>query len=136
MRCFRNLLGISYKEHIANEAVRDRIRQAMGSYDDTSTTVKTLFPRQRPLCVMGRLGRKKKRAFVLRCRAFYFFYYYYFYRDTQREPLRRREAKTRKFKKTKEALGEKHLWLDRVKVLPRPYGLETTSNGGQRLLGS
>lgn len=32
--------------------------------------------------------------------------------------------------------GEEHLWLDRVEVLPRPKSLETTSNGGQRLLGS
>ena len=40
IRCFRKLLGISYRDHITNNAVRDRIRQAIGSHDDISTTVK------------------------------------------------------------------------------------------------
>ena len=30
MRCFRKLLGISYRDHITNDAVRDRIRQESG----------------------------------------------------------------------------------------------------------
>ena len=40
MRCFRKLLGISYRDHITNDAVRDRIRQAIGPYDDIVTAVK------------------------------------------------------------------------------------------------
>ena len=40
MRCFRNLLGSSYRDHITNDAVRDRIRQPIGPYDDILTTVK------------------------------------------------------------------------------------------------
>ena len=40
MRCFRKLLGISFRDHITNDAVRDRIRQAIGPYDDILTTVK------------------------------------------------------------------------------------------------
>ena len=40
MRCFRKLLGISYRDHITNDAVRDRIRQATGPYDDILTTGK------------------------------------------------------------------------------------------------
>ena len=40
MRCFRKLLGISYRDHITNDAVRDRIRQAIGPHDDILTTVK------------------------------------------------------------------------------------------------
>ena len=40
MRCFRKLLGISYRDHITNDAVRDRIRQAIGPYDDILTMVK------------------------------------------------------------------------------------------------
>ena len=40
MRCFRKLLGISYRDHITNDAVRDRIKQAIGPYDDILTTVK------------------------------------------------------------------------------------------------
>ena len=42
-------------------------------------------------CVVGRLGRKKKRTHRPP-RAFYFFDYWYFDGDTQREPLRRREG--------------------------------------------
>ena len=33
--CFRKLLGISYKDQITNDTVRDTIRQAIGPYDDT-----------------------------------------------------------------------------------------------------
>ena len=40
MRCFRKLLGISYRDHITNDTVRDRISQAIGPYDDILTTVK------------------------------------------------------------------------------------------------
>ena len=40
MRCFRKLLGISYRDHITNDAVRDRIRQAIAPCDDILTTVK------------------------------------------------------------------------------------------------
>ena len=40
MRCFRKLLGISYRDHITNDAVSGRIRQAIGPYDDILTAVK------------------------------------------------------------------------------------------------
>ena len=40
MRCFRTLLDISFKNHITNDAVRDKTRQAIGPYDDNLTTVK------------------------------------------------------------------------------------------------
>ena len=40
MRCFRKLLGISYRDHITNDAVRDRIRQAIGPYDILTTVKK------------------------------------------------------------------------------------------------
>ena len=33
MRCFRRLLGISYRDHVTNEKVGNRIRQAIGPYD-------------------------------------------------------------------------------------------------------
>ena len=39
MRCFRKLFGISYRDHITNDAVRDRIKQAIGPYDDILTMV-------------------------------------------------------------------------------------------------
>ena len=40
MRCFQRLLGISYRDHVTNEKVRNRIRQAIGPYEDLLTTVK------------------------------------------------------------------------------------------------
>ena len=40
MRCRRKLLGISYRDHITNDAVRDRIRKAIGPYDGILTTLK------------------------------------------------------------------------------------------------
>ena len=40
MRCFRRLLGISYKNHITNEEVRNRINQATGPYEDLLSTIK------------------------------------------------------------------------------------------------
>ena len=40
MRCFRNLLGVSYKDHISNEQILTMIRQEIGHYDDLLATVK------------------------------------------------------------------------------------------------
>ena len=42
IRNFRRLLGISYREHIMNEEVRSRIRQAIGPYKELLTIVKQL----------------------------------------------------------------------------------------------
>ena len=36
MRCFRKLLGISYRDHIINEEVKDRIGHAIGLYEKPS----------------------------------------------------------------------------------------------------
>ena len=40
MRCFRKLLGISYRDHITNEEVKDRIGNAIWPYENLLTTVK------------------------------------------------------------------------------------------------
>ena len=40
MRCFRKLLGISYRDHITNEEVKARIGNAIGPYEDLLTAVK------------------------------------------------------------------------------------------------
>ena len=40
MRCYRRLLGISYKDRITNEEVTKRIRQVIGLWEDLLTTVK------------------------------------------------------------------------------------------------
>ena len=41
MRCFRKLLGTSYRDHITNDVVRDRIRQATGPHDDLNHSKET-----------------------------------------------------------------------------------------------
>ena len=38
MRCFRKLLGISYRDHITNEEVKARTGNAIGLYEDLLTT--------------------------------------------------------------------------------------------------
>ena len=40
MRCYRRLLDISYKDHVTNEEVRNRIQNATGVHDDLLTMVK------------------------------------------------------------------------------------------------
>ena len=40
MRCLRKLLGITYIDHISNEEVRNKIRQAIGPHEDLLTTEK------------------------------------------------------------------------------------------------
>ena len=40
MRCYRGLLDISYKDHVTNEEVRNRIQNAVGVQDDLLTMVK------------------------------------------------------------------------------------------------
>ena len=40
MRCFRRLLGISYRDHVTNEEVRNNIRHAIKPYEDLITTVR------------------------------------------------------------------------------------------------
>ena len=40
MRCLRKLLGITYRDHISNEEVRNRTRQAIGPDEELLTTVK------------------------------------------------------------------------------------------------
>ena len=40
MRCYRRILGISYKDHITNEEVRTKLQQAIGPDEDLLTIVK------------------------------------------------------------------------------------------------
>ena len=40
MRCYRRLLNISYKDHVMNKEVRNRIQNAIGVHDDLLTMVK------------------------------------------------------------------------------------------------
>ena len=41
MRCFRKLLGISYRDHKTNEEVKANIGNAIGPYEDLLTSEKT-----------------------------------------------------------------------------------------------
>ena len=40
MRCFRKILGISYKDHITNDEVKQRIKNEIGPYADLLTLVR------------------------------------------------------------------------------------------------
>ena len=40
MRCFRKLLGISYRDHKTNEEVKARIGNTFGPYEDLMTSMK------------------------------------------------------------------------------------------------
>ena len=40
MRCYNKVLRISYKGHVANEGVRAKIQQVVGSNEDLLTIVK------------------------------------------------------------------------------------------------
>ena len=60
MRCFRRLLGISYRDHVTNEEVRNTIRHAIGPYEDLITTV-----RKRKLRWYGHITRSTGLAKVI-----------------------------------------------------------------------
>ena len=40
MRCYHNILHISYKDHVTNEEVRAKIQQAIGPHEDLLTIIK------------------------------------------------------------------------------------------------
>ena len=40
VRCYREILPISYKDHATNEEVRAKIQQAVGPHEDLLTIVK------------------------------------------------------------------------------------------------
>ena len=93
MRCFRKLLGISYRDHITNDAVRDRIRQVIGPYDDILTMVK-----KRKLKWFGLVSRSSGLAKTI---------------------LQGTLQGGRSMQgPTKEALGKQHRWMDMVEVFP------------------
>ena len=63
MRCLRKLLGITYRDHIANEEVRNRTWQAIGPHEDLLTRFSGLAKTILQGTVQGRKrrGRQKKR---------------------------------------------------------------------------
>ena len=41
MKCFRKLLGVSYRNHITNKEVKTRIENTIGPYEDITSAKKT-----------------------------------------------------------------------------------------------
>ena len=61
MRCYRRLLNTSYKDHVTNEEVRNRIQNATGVHDDLLTMVK-----KRKLRWYGHISRSSGMAKTIR----------------------------------------------------------------------
>ena len=60
MRCYRRLLNISYKDHVTNEKVRNRIQNATGVHNDLLTMVK-----KRKLRWYGHISRSSGMAKII-----------------------------------------------------------------------
>ena len=60
MRCYRRLLNISYKDHVKNEEVRNRIQNAIEVHDDLLTMVK-----KRKLRWYGHISRSSGMARII-----------------------------------------------------------------------
>ena len=41
MKCYRKILRISYKDHVTNEEVFDKVQQAIGPHEDLLNIVKS-----------------------------------------------------------------------------------------------
>ena len=52
MRCYCQIVHISYKDHVTNEEVRAKIQQAVGQHEELLTTVK-----RRKLKLYGHVSR-------------------------------------------------------------------------------
>ena len=50
MRCYRRFLNISYKDHVTNEGVRNRIQNAIGVHEDLKPTKINSFRMERYCC--------------------------------------------------------------------------------------
>ena len=61
MRCYRRLLNISYKDHVTNEEVRNRIQNETGVHDDLLSMVK-----KRKLRWYGHISRSSGMAKTIR----------------------------------------------------------------------
>ena len=80
-------MGISYRDHVTNEKVGNRIRQAIGPYEDLLTTVK-----KRKLRRYGHKTRSTGLAKMIHC------------------------ARREKERQTEKEMGRQHNGVDRIKV--------------------
>ena len=96
MRCYHKLLRISYKDHVTNEEVRDKIQQAIGSHEDLLSIVK-----------------RHKHAVVWICLSFI--------RSGQND-LARHSERGKKTRQTEQEVERQHRGMDRPGVLQVPEG--------------
>ena len=96
VRCYCKVLHISYKDHVANEEVRAKIQQAVGSHEDLLTIVK-----RRRLQWYGHVSRSSGLAKTI-------------LQDTVRGERRQRQ--------TEEEVGKQHQGMDSPGVRQVPEG--------------
>ena len=96
MRCARNILHISSKDHVTNEEVRAKIQQAIGPHENLLGVVKRLQP-----------------AVVWSC--------FPFIRSGQNH-LARHSERGKKTRQTEEEVGRQHQVMDRPGVRQVPEG--------------
>ena len=97
MRCYRKILHISYKDHVANKEVRAKIQQAIGLHEDLLTIAK-----RRKLKWYGHVSRSSGLA-----------------RTILHGTLKGDQKKTRK---TEEEVERQHKGMDRSGVRQVPEG--------------
>ena len=97
MRCYRKILHISYKDHVTNEEVRAKIRQAIGPHEDLLTTVK----------------RRKQIAVVWSCLPFI---------SSGQNHLARHSKRGKKTRQTQKEVGRQQQGMDRPVVRQVPEG--------------
>ena len=60
MRCYRKILHISYKDHVTNEEVRAKIRQAIGPHEDLLSCLPFIRSGQNYLARHSERGKKTR----------------------------------------------------------------------------
>ena len=96
MRCYRKILRISYKDHVTNEEVCAKIKQALGSHEDLPTIVK-----RRKLQWYGHVSRSSGLA---------------------KNHLARHSERRKKTRQTEEEVGKQYQGMDRPGVRQVPEG--------------
>ena len=96
MRCCCKIQHISYKDHVTNEEVRAKIRQAIGPHEDLLTIVK-----RRKLQWYGHVSRSSGLAKTI---------------------FARHSERGKKTRQTEEEVGRQHQGMDRPGVQQVPEG--------------
>ena len=93
MRCYRKILHISYKDHVTNEEVREKIQPAIGPHEDLTMV------EGRKLQWYGHVSRSSGLAKTI---------------------LRRYSERRKNTRQTKEEVGRQHQGMDRPGVRQVP----------------